>query len=166
MLGDVRIATMAAAALIGLSLCLGARAQSVTLGQFQHPKSAKDLEVNRTYLLGAAEALLAYNASRGTEAVLPAGPGAEIDVRRGERSGLTLGAQDQRLDGYIVGARPVVRPESRPSLPLNGRGDAIQSISIIVSGRATVSSDLRSASTPHFHAMRPPAIISAAPSRL
>ena len=57
------IRTAVAAAFVSLSLCLGAQAQSVTLGQFQHPKSPKDLEVNRAYLLGAAEALLAYNAA-------------------------------------------------------------------------------------------------------
>ena len=61
MLGRFRIATMAAA--VALSHSIGAQAQSVTLGQFQHPKSAKDLEVNKTYLIGAAEALLAYNAA-------------------------------------------------------------------------------------------------------
>ena len=55
--------TAVAAAIVSLSLCFGAQAQSVTLGQFQHPKSAKDLEVNKTYLLGAADALLAYNAA-------------------------------------------------------------------------------------------------------
>lgn len=55
--------TAVAAAFVSLSLCFGAQAQSVTLGQFQHPKGPKDLEVNRTYLIGAAEALLAYNAA-------------------------------------------------------------------------------------------------------
>lgn len=55
--------TTIAAALIGLLLCFGAQAQTVTLGQFQHPKSAKDLEVNKTYLLGAMDGLLAYNTS-------------------------------------------------------------------------------------------------------
>jgi len=63
MLEHTRMATITAAAFIGLSLCVGAKAQSVTLGQFQHPKSAKDLEINRIYLVGAAEALIAYNAS-------------------------------------------------------------------------------------------------------
>jgi hypothetical protein len=57
------IRTAIAAALLSLSLGFGAQAQTVTLGQFQHPKSAKDLEVNRAYLFGAAEALLAYNAA-------------------------------------------------------------------------------------------------------
>jgi len=55
--------TPMAAAFVSLSLCFGAQAQTVTLGQFQHPKSAKDLEVNRAYLVGAAEALIAYNAA-------------------------------------------------------------------------------------------------------
>ena len=62
--GNARIpSTAAVAAFVFLSLCPGAQAQSVTLGQFQHPKSAKDLEVNKTYLLGATDGLLAYNAS-------------------------------------------------------------------------------------------------------
>jgi hypothetical protein len=56
-----------AAALVSLAPCLGAEAQTVTLGQFQHPRSAKDLEVNKAYLLGAADALIAYNASAETK---------------------------------------------------------------------------------------------------
>jgi hypothetical protein len=64
MLANARFAlTATVAVLINLSLCLDAQAQNVTLGQFQHPKSAKDLEVNKTYMLGATDGLLAYNAS-------------------------------------------------------------------------------------------------------
>ncbi|HTT49384.1 MAG TPA: Rap1a/Tai family immunity protein [Pseudolabrys sp.] len=64
MLRYVRIATVAAAAaVVSLSLCLDAQAQSVTLGQFQHPKSPKDLEVNKTYMLGAMDGVMAYNIS-------------------------------------------------------------------------------------------------------
>lgn len=51
------------AAFVSLPLCFGAQAQTVTLGQFQHPKGPKDLEVNRAYLVGAADALIAYNAA-------------------------------------------------------------------------------------------------------
>ena len=62
MLGSARIVTIAsAAALLGLSLCLDAQAQTITLAQFQHPKTAKDLEFNKTYLLGVTDGLIAYN---------------------------------------------------------------------------------------------------------
>jgi hypothetical protein len=62
MLGFARIVTIASAtALLGLSLCLDAQAQTVTLAQFQHPKTAKDLEFNKTYLLGVTDGLIAYN---------------------------------------------------------------------------------------------------------
>jgi hypothetical protein len=64
MLGQTRVVTTAlAATLISLSLCFGAEAQTVTLGQFQHPAGAKDLEFNKAYLLGALNGLLAFNAA-------------------------------------------------------------------------------------------------------
>ena len=56
-----RIVTMAAAMLLGLSLPFGAHAQSLTVSQYRHPKSAKDLTFNKAYLMGVAEGLLAYN---------------------------------------------------------------------------------------------------------
>jgi hypothetical protein len=46
---------------VSLSLCVAAQAQNVTLGQFQHPKGPKDLEVNKAYLQGAIDGLIAYN---------------------------------------------------------------------------------------------------------
>jgi Rap1a immunity proteins len=62
MLGSARIMIIAlATALLGLLLCLDAEAQTVTLAQFQHPKTAKDLDFNKTYLLGVADGLIAYN---------------------------------------------------------------------------------------------------------
>ena len=64
MFGRSRIVTMVSAAvLIGLSLGLSAQAQTVTLGQFQHPTAAKDLDTNKTYLRGATDGLVAYNRS-------------------------------------------------------------------------------------------------------
>jgi len=64
MLGQIRIVTIAlAATLMSLSLCLDAEAQTVTLGQFQHPAGAKDLEFNKAYLLGALNGLIAFNAA-------------------------------------------------------------------------------------------------------
>jgi hypothetical protein len=64
MLGHARIVTIASAAvLIGLSLGLSAEAQTVTLGQFQHPTAAKDLDTNKAYLRGATDGLVAYNRS-------------------------------------------------------------------------------------------------------
>jgi hypothetical protein len=61
MRGFARVVTIAPAALLGLSLSLGANAQTVTLAQYQHPKTEKDLSFNRTYLIGAADGLIAYN---------------------------------------------------------------------------------------------------------
>lgn len=80
--------TTIAAALIGLLLCFGAQAQTVTLGQFQHPKAAKDLEINRAYLLGAVDALIAYNAS--SEAKLFCLPGLLPKLTFDEASDLVL----------------------------------------------------------------------------
>jgi Rap1a immunity proteins len=51
---------VAAVSLLSFSLCLAAE-PSLTLGHFQHPKTAKDLEVNKAYLMGAADGLIAYN---------------------------------------------------------------------------------------------------------
>jgi hypothetical protein len=55
--------TALAAAFLSLPLCLGAQAQNVTLGQFQHPKSPKDLEINKAYMFGAIDGVMAYNIS-------------------------------------------------------------------------------------------------------
>ena len=91
------IRTAVAAAFVSLSLCLGAQAQSVTLGQFQHPKSPKDLEVNQSLSARRRGGAARLQRGRAGEAVLHVGPGAETDVRRGKRSGLASGAQSQWL---------------------------------------------------------------------
>jgi hypothetical protein len=44
-------------------LCAGANAQTVTVEQYQHPKSEKELSFNRPYLEGIKDALIAYNMS-------------------------------------------------------------------------------------------------------
>jgi len=62
------------ATLMSLSLYGAAEAQSVTLGQFQRPKTAKDLETNKAYLVGAIDALLAYNAGRDDQLFCLPGP--------------------------------------------------------------------------------------------
>jgi hypothetical protein len=56
-----RAVTMAAATLFGLSLCFAANAQGLTVGQYQHPRAAKDLTYNKAYLLGVADGLISYN---------------------------------------------------------------------------------------------------------
>jgi hypothetical protein len=43
--------------------CADANAQTLTLGQYQHPKGEKDLNFNRPYLEGIKDALIAYNMS-------------------------------------------------------------------------------------------------------
>jgi hypothetical protein len=59
-----RVVTIASAvALLGLSLSLGTNAQAVTVAQYRHPDSAKDLNFNKTYLIGVADGLIAYNMS-------------------------------------------------------------------------------------------------------
>ncbi len=79
MLGHARIATMAAAAaLFGLMLCPRAQAQSVTLGQFQHPKTPKDLEINKAYMFGAIDGVVAYNISLDDKLFCLPGPVAKL----------------------------------------------------------------------------------------
>ena len=52
-----------AVALFSMLPCFGVSAQMVTLEQYRHPKAAKDLELNRAYLIGVKDALIAYNMS-------------------------------------------------------------------------------------------------------
>ncbi len=83
MLGHARTVTFALAAAVLLpSFFLGARAQTVTLGQFQHPKTAKDLDVNKTYLRGATDALLAYNTSLEDKLFCVTGPIATVSFEQ------------------------------------------------------------------------------------
>jgi hypothetical protein len=59
-----RAVTTAAATLFGLSLSflsVAAHAQGLTVGQYQHPRTAKDLSDNKAYLLGVADGLISYN---------------------------------------------------------------------------------------------------------
>jgi len=48
---------------LGGLLSSGVNAQTVTIEQYQHPKSEKDLNFNKTYLEGIKDGLLAYNMS-------------------------------------------------------------------------------------------------------
>ena len=64
MRGFAGVVTIASAvALVGLSPFFAAGAQAVTVGQYRHPNSAKDLSFNKTYLIGVADGLIAYNTS-------------------------------------------------------------------------------------------------------
>jgi hypothetical protein len=67
------VAIAPAAALLGLSLSLGASAQTITLDQYQHPKTAKDLSFNKAYLVGAADGLIAYNLTAEKKLFCPPG---------------------------------------------------------------------------------------------
>ena len=53
----------AATLLVGL-LASGANAQTVTMEQYQHPKSEKDFSFNKPYFEGIKDGLVAYNISR------------------------------------------------------------------------------------------------------
>jgi len=52
-----------AMALLCTALWVEATAQSVNLGQYQHPRTDKDLEANKAYLMGAVDALNVLNQS-------------------------------------------------------------------------------------------------------
>jgi len=54
-------ATVLGMALFGIVLVSATRAQSITAEQFRNPKSEKDITANKAYLIGAKDALLAYN---------------------------------------------------------------------------------------------------------
>lgn len=56
-----RIGTTVAAALLSLSLSLGAQAQGLTVAQYQHPRTPQDLTHNKAYLVGVADGLISYN---------------------------------------------------------------------------------------------------------
>jgi Rap1a immunity proteins len=49
--------------LVSMSPSLAANARPLTVRQYQRPSSAKDLTFNKTYLIGAKDALIAYNMS-------------------------------------------------------------------------------------------------------
>ncbi len=58
------VATIASAAIVLIvSLTISATAQTVTLEQYKHPKTEKDLNFNRTYMIGIKDGLIAYNMS-------------------------------------------------------------------------------------------------------
>ena len=50
-------------ALSGMLPCGGVEAQTVTMDQYQHPKSEKDLNFNKAYFEGVKDGLVAYNMS-------------------------------------------------------------------------------------------------------
>jgi hypothetical protein len=50
-------------ALSGMLPCGGVEAQTITMDQYQHPKSEKDLNFNKAYLEGVKDGLVAYNIS-------------------------------------------------------------------------------------------------------
>jgi len=52
-----------AAVLLCTALCVEATAQSVNLGQYQHPRTDKDLDANKAYLMGAVDAVIVINQS-------------------------------------------------------------------------------------------------------
>ena len=52
-----------AATFLGGLLASGVNAQTVTMGQYQHPKGEKDLNFNKPYLEGIKDGLIAYNIS-------------------------------------------------------------------------------------------------------
>ena len=59
-----RIPLIALATLLSGALsCFGANAQTVTIDQFQHPKSERDLNFNKAYFEGVKDGLVAYNMS-------------------------------------------------------------------------------------------------------
>jgi hypothetical protein len=117
MLGHARIVTIASAtALLGLSLCLDAQAQTVTLAQFQRPKTAKDLEFNKTYLLGVTDGLIAYNSGLDDKLFCIPGLVPKNYFRSGRRHCHALGTQDERLSRHGVGTCAVVRPQRRLSM--------------------------------------------------
>jgi hypothetical protein len=59
-----RIATTASAvALIGTVLLNAAAAQGITVDQYRHPQTEKDLSFNKAYLTGVKDGLTAYNMS-------------------------------------------------------------------------------------------------------
>lgn len=69
-----RAATMTAVtALFCLALSSDAGAQTVTLEQYRHPKTANDLELNKSYLMGAKDALLALDLSLEEKQFCPPG---------------------------------------------------------------------------------------------
>jgi hypothetical protein len=60
-----RVVLVAAATLfVSGWLAADAIAQTVTLDQYQHPKSDTDMNFNKSYLLGIKDGLIAYNMSR------------------------------------------------------------------------------------------------------
>jgi hypothetical protein len=61
MTGFARVVTTASTLLLGISLSFGAAAQTLTTEQYRHPKTANDLKFNKTYLMGVADGLIAYN---------------------------------------------------------------------------------------------------------
>jgi molybdopterin-guanine dinucleotide biosynthesis protein A len=59
-----RIATIASAvALFGTVLLNEAAAQGMTIDQYRHPETEKDLNFNKAYLTGIKDGLTAYNMS-------------------------------------------------------------------------------------------------------
>ena len=57
------VSIVSALTLAGALLSVAAHAQTVTVDQFQHPKTDKDMSFNKTYLLGVRDGLMAYNMS-------------------------------------------------------------------------------------------------------
>jgi hypothetical protein len=64
MIKQACFATMVSVSLLSTGwLCADANAQSITVEQYQHPKSEKELNSNRPYLEGIKDGLIAYNIS-------------------------------------------------------------------------------------------------------
>lgn len=63
-----RIVLIASAAALSAALsCFGANAETITIDQYQHPTSEKDLSFNKAYLEGVKDGLVAYNMSLETK---------------------------------------------------------------------------------------------------
>jgi hypothetical protein len=68
MTGFFRVATIASVlALFGSMLPFNANAQTVTMGQYRHPRSEADMNSNKAYLTAVRDGLIAYNMSADTK---------------------------------------------------------------------------------------------------
>jgi hypothetical protein len=60
---DVVVTMAAALTLAGPAPSLAATHQPLTVAQYQHPKTPKDLQFNKAYMIGIKDGLIAYNMS-------------------------------------------------------------------------------------------------------
>ena len=79
---DRAVTVISAATLSGLLLCSAAGAQTVTVEQFQHPKSEAEMNFNKTYLTGIKDGLMAYNMSQESKFFCIGGMPPELSFER------------------------------------------------------------------------------------